>query len=339
MNFDVLAGASLNTSLAVTVKEGAVPKKYRDRKIEVHDLFVDHDRRKVVVHINGSQPIELDMTEFVPSPAGSSFNVTVGLNRLGLSTAIMGAVGNDMFATQLANSLEQANIPFMAIPRGMGTPVTLSVIEQGSREASTTLFNFKPPYELPINKAIELLNSKQYRFVLGTGVRKSEVELMTRLFTFQQDNLLVPNESVCSRPGDPNVRLLLKLTNKIQVNLEEAQVLSNSPDGDLHKMVHIISGMGPKKVIITRDRDGVFLGRFDNPSHPKHYEQPAFPTQVVDSDGAGDAFSVGFVYSLLSGHRIKKSLEVGTFVASRNIQAIGGYGGMPTYEEVAELLK
>jgi len=340
LNLDVLAVPSLNVSISVAVKEGMIPREFRGRKIEAHHISIDQNRQKFRIYVGGKKPLRLDMHEgFMPNSAGSSYNVAIGLKKLGRTAGIMGAIGNDMFASQLSESLSDEHIPLMAIDRGMGTPVTLSCIEENSDHALTTLFNYKQAYDLPINKALQLLNGVQYRFVLATGVRSSELELLTRLFTLQPDNFLVPNEKVCESASDANVQVLLKLTNIVQVNFEEAQVFSNCTSGDLEEMARTILAMGPKVVIITRDVKGVFVGRLGKSSTFKAYEQAAFPASVVDNDGAGDGFSVGFVYSLLSKLPISKCLEVGTWVAARNIEKVGGYGGMPTYEEVAEILK
>lgn len=339
--FDVLAAASLNISYTVVVKEGAIPKHLRDRKIEVNHLSFDQNEKQFLIYINGSKPLKLDASEgFIPQSAGSSYNVAYGLNKLGQKTGITAAIGNDMFASQLSESLEKEGIPLMIIPRGMGTPTTIAAIEENGNYIETTLFVYKPPYHLPVRQAVELLNDKKYRFVLGTGVRQSEIELLTRLFTLQGDNFLVPNESVCQKATDMDVQVLLRITNILQVNFEEAQALSNCVSGDLEQMATVIANMGPKKVIITLGAEGAFLARQTSKKDKlRLYNQKAFHASVVDTDGAGDGFSVGFVHALLQGATIRKCLEVGTYVAARNIEGRGGYGGMPPIEPVAHILK
>ena len=53
------------------------------------------------------------------------------------------------------------------------------------------------------------------------------------------------------------------------------------------------------------------------------FYQPAFKVKVVDTTGAGDAFSAGFLYALLKGKDVDECLKVGNFVASYNIQHYG----------------
>lgn len=337
--FDVLAVPSLNALLSEYVDKGTIPADLRGRKVEVQHLHVDHANRQFVVFVKGRQPIQIPMNNgFVPASSGSSYNIVVGLSNFGMTTGIMGAIGNDMFSSQLSESLSSEGIPLMAIPRGMGTPVTLSCLEHGDNPV-TTLFVYKPKYELPIKTALGLLNNKTYDFVMATGVRDSEVEFTTRLFAMNQEsNFLVPNGSLCQSSHDMSFQILLKMTHIIQVNFEEAQMLTGKATNDLREMTNIISAKGPKRVIITRDKDGVFIGRVNKSGGMKYYECPAFPTDVVDTEGAGDAFSVGFVYALQHSLPIRKCLEVGTWVASKNIAKVGGYGGMPTLAELQQIL-
>ena len=53
--------------------------------------------------------------------------------------------------------------------------------------------------------------------------------------------------------------------------------------------------------------------------------QSASPVQkIVDTTGAGDAYTAGFLYGWTHGKSLKESAELGTFCATRVIQQIGG---------------
>lgn len=55
----------------------------------------------------------------------------------------------------------------------------------------------------------------------------------------------------------------------------------------------------------------------------EEYYAEAFKARVVDTTGAGDAFSAGFIYAMIKGCDVEKCLKTGNFVASYNIQRIG----------------
>ena len=57
-------------------------------------------------------------------------------------------------------------------------------------------------------------------------------------------------------------------------------------------------------------------------------------SQVIDTTGAGDAFSAGFIYGFVQNRSyrfedIKNNVELGNFVASNCIQELGARNGIP----------
>jgi sugar/nucleoside kinase (ribokinase family) len=70
-------------------------------------------------------------------------------------------------------------------------------------------------------------------------------------------------------------------------------------------------------------------------------ETPAFqvPGGCVDTTGAGDAFHAGFLYGLLQGEEIERSLQTGCAVAALGCRALGARAGLPTRDELRSFLK
>lgn len=55
------------------------------------------------------------------------------------------------------------------------------------------------------------------------------------------------------------------------------------------------------------------------------FEHPATPVaKIVDSTGAGDAYTAGFLYGLTQDAALKDCAELGTYCATRVIQQVGG---------------
>jgi sugar/nucleoside kinase (ribokinase family) len=53
--------------------------------------------------------------------------------------------------------------------------------------------------------------------------------------------------------------------------------------------------------------------------------QPATPVEtIVDTTGAGDAYSAGFLYGWTHGRSLQESAKLGTYCATRVIQQVGG---------------
>ena len=66
---------------------------------------------------------------------------------------------------------------------------------------------------------------------------------------------------------------------------------------------------------------------------------PAFPVDVVDTTGAGDAFHGGFIYGILQGWSAPEIVRFASAVASINCRQLGGRTGLPTVEEVNQFLE
>ncbi len=66
---------------------------------------------------------------------------------------------------------------------------------------------------------------------------------------------------------------------------------------------------------------------------------PAFPVDVVDTTGAGDAFHGGFIYGALQDWSVTEIVRFASAVASINCRQLGGRSGLPTLEETYQFLE
>jgi sulfofructose kinase len=61
---------------------------------------------------------------------------------------------------------------------------------------------------------------------------------------------------------------------------------------------------------------------------------PAFEVDAVDSTGAGDVFHGGYVYGLLRGWKLPRTLRFASAMAALKCRKLGGRAGIPGLEEV-----
>lgn len=69
------------------------------------------------------------------------------------------------------------------------------------------------------------------------------------------------------------------------------------------------------------------------------FSVPAFQVDVVDTTGAGDVFHGGYIYGLLKNWNIHEVVRFATAFASLKCRKLGGRAGIPTLQEVNDLLK
>ena len=65
---------------------------------------------------------------------------------------------------------------------------------------------------------------------------------------------------------------------------------------------------------------------------------PAFPVDVVDTTGAGDAYHGAFLYALLQDWDVPRMARFASAVGSLNCRAMGGRVALPTRSEVDHFL-
>jgi ribokinase len=90
---------------------------------------------------------------------------------------------------------------------------------------------------------------------------------------------------------------------------------------------------GAGAVAVTLGADGVELHR---PGHPVS-AVPAFPVEVVDTTGAGDAFSGALAWALARGEPLDDAVGLACAAAALSTRALGARAAQPSAQEVLAL--
>ncbi|GAH38536.1 unnamed protein product, partial [marine sediment metagenome] len=96
--------------------------------------------------------------------------------------------------------------------------------------------------------------------------------------------------------------------------------------------------LGIKVLIVTLGERGAFLLT----DQESELIPSANVSQVIDTTGAGDAFSAGFIYGFVKNlsyafEDLKQNVKIGNFVAGKCIQELGARNGIPTSDEVKQI--
>lgn len=90
---------------------------------------------------------------------------------------------------------------------------------------------------------------------------------------------------------------------------------------------------GARAVVVTLGADGVEVHRPGRAPSPV----PAFPVDVVDTTGAGDAFSGALAWALASGTSLDDAVVLACAAAALSTTALGARGAQPSADEVLAL--
>jgi sulfofructose kinase len=69
------------------------------------------------------------------------------------------------------------------------------------------------------------------------------------------------------------------------------------------------------------------------------YASPAYEVDVVDTTGAGDTFHGAFLYGLLAGWSVERTLDFSNAAAALCCTELGARGGARSLEDVLALMR
>lgn len=289
---------------------------------------------------------------FERNPGGAPANVLVALERLGHSTAFIGKVGADMHGDFLRGVLESEGIDCSGLVSDPAFFTTLAFVSLAPTGERTFSFARKPGADTqlsPDELACETIASSKV-FHVGSLSLTDEPARSATLAA-----LRIAREAGCVLSYDPNYRANLWPSEQVA----SAQMRSIVADMDLMKIsdeeCSLMTGRddpaeaaaallacGPKVVAVTLGGSGALVACAGGMR-----EVPGFPTDVVDTTGAGDSFWGGFLAAFVesglapgavSVEDAARFARVGNAVASLCVRGRGGIPSIPAREDVLELI-
>ncbi|RLI89785.1 MAG: hypothetical protein DRO62_00835 [Candidatus Altiarchaeales archaeon] len=269
----------------------------------------------------------VEILKFEEFPGGSAANTIAGLARLGLDTGFIGAVGNDDEGKILLDDFKNygVNTDGISILEGRTGIVIGFVDSRGER----TLY----PYP-GVNSKLEFKNelvgySKNTRYLhLSSFVNDRQFEVQKKLVGLLPERVKISFSPgiLYSRRGLSALLPIMERSSIVFLNASEIRAITGK---DYKKGSHLLIEKGAKTIAITLGDKGCYLR-----DRMGEYRVRAERVDVVDTTGAGDAFSTGFLYGLISGRDIVESGRLGNRVAALCIRKFGARAGLPTRGEV-----
>lgn len=237
---------------------------------------------------------------------GVGRNIAHNIRLLGLPVKFITAFGDDMNASRLTEHLNLLGIDISASLR------------TGDAQTSTYLFitNAEGDMELAINDMkiydyltpdymadkMDLINRSQALF-LDTNISAETVEYVANHCTVP----IIADPVSCKKAGK-----LLPILHKLHTvcpNRLEAEILTGcsiTTDADLEKAANLFFEKGVTRVFITLGSRGIYCAEGDT-----RYLLPPLPSHIVNTTGAGDAFTASLAYSMEQGFSLKETTLLG----------------------------
>lgn len=261
---------------------------------------------------------------------GSAANVAVGVSRLGVKSGFIGAMGFDTFGRVLLEELEHegVDVTHVKVDTTINSGLTLIVV---NRKGQVMMFGYTGASDklFPSDLNRNYISSAEHIHITGlsfdTALAAANMASEAKVIVSFDPGRLT------SRLGLKKLTPLLKYVDQILLNHDEAEELTG--ETGLDDAAEILLKTGPKIVIIKKGADGIFAMTTDS-----KLSVPAYPVKVVDTTGAGDAFSAGFITAQLERKSLEDSVEFANATANLKITKVGARA-LPTRKAVERFLR
>ncbi len=287
---------------------------------------------------------EVFVSDLTLLSGGAAANTAYACGKLGLVSAFLGKLGeNDVFGSKIIEDFNEVNV---------STALLKYSKQYGTGSAYVALNNEGDRRIYAHSGAANYLSKEDVieQEILATNViflsSLKNLEPFIEAANIGRKN----NITVILNPGmliiDQGLGNLKDLLGKIDIFIlsqREFSTLLNIQEKLKEKTIvenaKTLLELGIKVLIVTRGERGAFLLT----DQASELIPSAKVSQVIDTTGAGDAFSAGFIYGFVKNlcyafEDLKQNVKIGNFVAGKCIQKLGARNGIPTSEEVKQML-
>lgn len=305
----------------------------------------------------------VDIKGFDAFVGGSPLNIATGCQRLGLSTALLTAVGADKVGEFILNFLHQEGIDTSFIPTipharssavllGIQPPDTFPLVyyrhqaadsfltidhvdaipmgEVRLFEVSGTALNLEPSRSA-VFYALEKAQQADVKTLLDIDFRADQWPDL-RSFGLMVRSIL-PKISIAI--GTEEEILAAMLQHSSQVTIEHQQISAPNIEGDVEWAIQEILACGVEVLLVKRGSTGVTI--YETAKDPVHVS--GFPVVPLNVLGAGDAFASGFIYGYLQGWDLQKACRMGNASGAQVVLEPGCANFMPTLSKSLEFIE
>jgi sugar/nucleoside kinase (ribokinase family) len=268
---------------------------------------------------------------------GCAANVAVDLVKLGVSAAVVGRVGGDVFGRVVADMLRERRVDVSALQVSpeLDTSQTLIVNVAGEDRRFIHTFGANSAFraaDIPRDRMTRCRVLYLGGYLLMGGVRPDELaEVFAAARRAGAKTVL---DVVTPGPGDylPQLRPLLPQVDVFLPNNHEAELITG--ESDPLRQAETFRRLGAETSIVTLGGDGAVLV-----GEGERLRAGCFRVPFVDGSGGGDAFAAGYIDGLLRGLDAAGCLARASAVGASCVRAIGTTTGVFTRDECDAFLR
>ncbi|MFN8446614.1 MAG: 5-dehydro-2-deoxygluconokinase [Caldilineaceae bacterium] len=298
------------------------------------------------------------ITSFAAYVGGSPTNISVGVRRLGMKSALLTGLGVDPVGNFIQNFLDNEGV------------VTKFIKRKPGKRSSAVVLGIEPPDKFPLvyyrDNCADMevtiddvltapVNDCRFFQFAGTNLYKEPCRSATIFaaelarqngaevvldIDFRPDQWHDPRAfGVTIRSILPLVDIAIGTADELNaamlvdvsaMHLTHSQISDTKVGGDTKRTVDKILSAGAKAVIEKIGSKGARIHLADGTVT----DAPGYPVEIYNVLGAGDAFGAGFLTGRLKGWDWYKSARLGNACGAIVVTKHGCANFMPTFDEV-----
>ncbi|MCR5266108.1 MAG: carbohydrate kinase family protein [Cyanobacteria bacterium RUI128] len=294
---------------------------------------------------------KIDMSGFSSNLGGGGVNTAMNFANLGYDTSAIFKIGDDIYSEGILKAFENTNVNLDNIIQDKSVSTGFSIILVSFQGDRTVLANRGANALISVDDInFEALKEASFLYIAPLNGESNKV--LEPLVNFAHENNIIVcfnAGSTSLKKGYEDIKKILCTSNIVVMNKDEAKMCTNvevRPDTktehyskeiihpDVKKMLELLKVAEYQMIVITDGNKGAYA--YDG---KKYYFCPTYPSEVVSTLGAGDAFASTFCAAMEKTNLdIGKSLMYGSVVSASVISKFGATEGLITFEEVEKRL-
>ncbi len=272
---------------------------------------------------------------------GAAANTAYACAKLGLKTAFIGKLGReDVFGLKIINEFNEVkvNTELLKYSEEYRTgSAYVALNKEGDRRiyAHSGAANYLSKEDIKENE-LSFTN-----IIFLSSLKNIEPFIEAAIIGRNKKIPVILNPGMLIiEQGFINIKILLEKIGILIISQREFEVLLDfkkkkiNPNMVREEADNLFS-LGINVVVITKGKKGALILTPEN----AELIPPIKTNKVVDTTGAGDAFSAGFMYGFIQNQSfkfedLKRNVRIGNFVAGKCIEKLGARNGIPEEEEI-----
>jgi len=262
---------------------------------------------------------------------GCASNTAYGLNRLGVSTGLMGRVGSDGFGDFVAKYMEDAGIDIRGVKRSRSANTSATMVMVSSDGERTFFHYLGANAELCYDDVdFSIVRDAKILQISGTFLMPSfDGNPAARVLKKARDIGITTSMDTAWDSRGNWMKVLepcLEYLDIFMPGLEEAQMITGKESPQ--DIIKSLLPYGIHTIIIKMGEKGSYVRTKDIEEYI-----PIYKVDTVDATGAGDAFVAGFLAGVSQEMDHVRAARLGNAVGACCVTAIGASAGIRNMEE------